>query len=381
MQELEALIRMAARRLAIARFLESLVLIGVIGLGVLLVWSVLAKVFLVMATPWWIPAVIVGGLILLVSALVGWRSGRDKVSVAVALDDRLGLDDRLSTALQLADRNDPFAVAAVADAKRVASDPEIRGRVRTAFQPHAPHGWWVASLLLVILAGVWTVVPQTNFLSVTKDEGGVETAAARQETQTQVEQIIASVEQDGDGELAPEIQEALSELADSEFAADPDQPELTPEEVRREALRRVATMEQKMQELLDGEEAQLDETLRDSLSDLQTGELDDADAKELAQALEAGDFKKASEAFDRLAEKIDSGDMTDEEKARLEKELDALAKELERLANDSEALEDALRQAGLDGDLAQDPEALKKALENSSMSESRRQAIEEMMKG
>ena len=380
MNELDSLIRMAARRLAVARFLETLFLVGATGLCGLLLWVILAKAIPAIATAWWIPTLVTTGIVLLISAVVGWQSGRDRVSVAVAIDTRLGLDDRFSTAVQLADRDDPFAIAAVSDAVRVASDPALKGRVRSAFQPDAPHGWWVASVLVVAIVGVMTIVPQSDVLAGAGDQGAVETAAAREQARSQVEEIVASVEQDGDGELAPEIQEALSEFADAEFSADSEQPDMTPDEVRREALRRVGNLEQQMQELLDGQEAQLDQTLRDSLSDLRAGELEDADAKNLAEALEAGDFGEALDAFQKLADKVKAGEMSDEERAQLEKELEDLAAEMERLANDAAALEEALRQAGLDGDLANDADALQKALENSTMSESRRQAIEEMMK-
>ena len=379
MHDLDALLRTAARRLSMSGFLESLVRTGVLGLSLLLVWAILTKFIPQLAVAWWMPVSGIAVLVLVVSMLIGWNLGRDRVSVAVAVDSRLGLEDRFSTAVQVEDRDDPFAVAAVADAARVASDPGIKARVVTAFRPDAPHGWWLASILLVLLVGVWTIIPQVDLFG---DEEGAEAVAlleARDQTRAQVEEIIASVQQDGDGALAPEIQKALADLSDSEFAADPDDPEMTPEEVRRDALRRVGSLEQKMQEILDGEEAQLDETLRDSLSDLKAGELEDADARELAEALEAGDFSQALEAFDRLGDKIESGEMTDDEKARLERELEALAEEMERLADDAAALEDALRQAGLDGDLARDPEALQKAMENTSMSESRRKAIEDMI--
>ena len=56
--------------------------------------------------------------------------------------------------------------------------------------------------------------------------------------------------------------------------------------------------------------------------------------------------------------------MTDAEKAAVKQSLENMAKSLEALAQKQQSLKDALQEAGLDAQLANNPEALKRAIEN-----------------
>ena len=91
------------------------------------------------------------------AVLRSFGSGRDAVSVAVAIDERLGLRDRLSTAVQIDRRDDPF---------RGRRGRRCRGGGGSTRNPHFRHeppssrrpltGWWVSPLLLFVAVGVWT---------------------------------------------------------------------------------------------------------------------------------------------------------------------------------------------------------------------------------
>jgi len=100
---------------------------------------------------------------------------------------------------------------------------------------------------------------------------------------------------------------------------------------------------------------------------------------ELMESLRKGDFSKAKAELDNLAKKLDSGELSDEERAALEQQLEELARQLEELAKKREELEDALREAGLDPSLAQDLEALQKALEqNQNLTEAQRRMLRDL---
>ena len=308
MTEIQTLIRSATRRLTVARFLETLAGGAVLGLAALMVWALATKAVPALGTPWWIPASVAAGVVLVIAVARALGPGRDQVSVAVAIDQRLGLDDRLSTAVQIADRDDPFAVAAIADAAAAARRPDVPGRVAEAFRPAPPRGWWVSPMLLLFVVGVWTIVPQGDLFGSVPSENDAVLAETNQQVDSEVEELIAII--DENEMLAAEMEGTLDELMGGlENGEEPEEPQ-TPEEVKREAIRQVTALQDRLQEILDGEDARMDATLRESLADLKNDGSGDADADELAEALAKGDFKQAKEAFDRLAERMESGDIS-----------------------------------------------------------------------
>ena len=276
MIEIQNLIRLATRRLMLARFLETLANGAVLGLAVLLLWVLVSKAVPSLVFPWWIPASIVAATVLVAAVLRSFGSGRDAVSVAVAIDERLGLRDRLSTAVQIDRRDDPFAVAAVADAAAVAARPGIRTSVRAAFQPQAPTGWWVSPLLLFFAIGVWTLVPQGNLFAPATSEDGVMLAKADEQANEEVEDLVAMIEENE--MLAAEMEGAIDQMIEDQEIANDEKAEETPEEVRREAIRKVSGLQDRLDEILDGDKAKMDAALRDALANLQVSNQGDEDA-------------------------------------------------------------------------------------------------------
>ena len=379
MTEIQSLIRSATRRLTLARFLETLAGGAVIGLAMLMLWALATKAVPALASPWWIPASVTAGLVLLLALARALGPGRDPVSVAIAIDQRLGLDDRLSTAVQISDRDDPFAVAAIADAAAAAQRPDVRGRVAQAFRPTPPRGWWVSPMLLLFVVGVWTIVPQGDLFGSVPTQDDTVLAEANQQVESEVEELIAII--DENEMLATEMEGTLEEMLGGLEDGDKPEEARTPEEVKREAIRQVTALQDRLQEILEGEDARMDATLRESLADLKNDGSGDADADELAEALAKGDFKQAKEAFERLEERMESGDMSPEEAEALKAALEDLARQLEEAADKRKDLEDALKNAGLDPDLAKNPEALEQAIQNASnLNESQKQALQEAAK-
>ena len=172
MNEIERLIRIAGRRWRLARFLETLVIGTEFALAALIIWVLVAKSVPAVLLPIWIPLTIAGLVVIGLAGTLAWRSHRDPVAVAVAIDTRLELRDRISTAWQVRRRDDPFAMAAVADASRIAAGPELRKRVSVAFRPATPHGWWVAPVLGLALLGIWTIVPGTDLFAASVENAG-----------------------------------------------------------------------------------------------------------------------------------------------------------------------------------------------------------------
>ena len=128
MNQIHSLLKTARRRLEISSLLDEVHLVAiVVGLAVV---GLLAVERLGQATfvPWvWVlPPVVAFALI-----VAGWLWFAARLSVlqvAVEVDDRLDLREKLSTALHCQKRDDPFARAAIEDAVAAAGSPKVRVR-------------------------------------------------------------------------------------------------------------------------------------------------------------------------------------------------------------------------------------------------------------
>lgn len=363
MDDLRRLIRLAARHLGYARAVSSGMLTALVSSGVVLVWLALSKGFPALKVEWWVGAIAVA--IVLVASIIAalMRRGRDDVSIAVAIDQRLGLKERFATAIEVAHRGDPFAVAAVADAAKEATAKGMPSRVKRAFRPTPPSGWWMTPIVLVVLVFTWMFVPQGDLLAETaSDTQSVRNAVASSNDELQA--IIEAVEENP--LLAEAMADVLAEMRADADGLGADMEPRAPEDIRREAIRKASEMQERLEEMLSGDAAAMEQSLRKNLEGLKSTEGGDPDAESLAKALKKGDFSAAKDALEKLASKVQEGDLSPEEQAKLKEQLEALAKELGELAKKKDALKKALEEAGMDPDLADNPEALKQAIENSS---------------
>ena len=377
MPEIAQLVRRAGRRLFLSRLLESLVTTGMTVCCALLVLVLVSKSTPRLAMDVWWPVAVGLAATIAFAVWSAFRGTRDPLAIAIEIDERLRLKDRFAVAWQMQDRDDPFAVAAIADAATIARDPAINARLGRAFRPEAPRAWWMSILLLSGLVGVWSVVPQGNLFAASPQARDVELVRTREAIKSEIESLAAVLDDDtlAGTDLQATLEEMIAENdAESEFE------DVSPEEMRRDAIRQMATLQEQLDQLLDGDEARLEERLQESLAELDAQGLEDVDSQELAEALARGDFNSALESFEQMRERLEGEDADSEGNEALARDLEKIAKELERLASDQDALEDALRQAGMDPDLAANEEALKQAMQKAGqLNESQRQAIEKMM--
>ena len=133
MTPIRSLLSLASRRLAATRCLRAIAwsLTGAGTLAFLLV--LLERSSPAVALPW--RAILIGLAATVAAVAAVWtRSTRpSEVELAVLVDERLDLKERISTALAVRERSDPFARAACEDAVRVASDRAVRERAGRAF--------------------------------------------------------------------------------------------------------------------------------------------------------------------------------------------------------------------------------------------------------
>jgi hypothetical protein len=304
-------------------------------------------------------------------ALALWMSRRQsELHVAVEVDERLELREKLSTALLCEGRDDVFARAAIEDAVAAARDPRCREVVKRRFAIQPPRGWWLSpAILLSVLA--LSFVPSLNLFAGDPDQSA-DISQTRNEVKESLDAVVKVIAEKP--ELTKELDALVGEL--SKDGTDPNALKSS-EDLKRDAIRKLTSLEKKLDDILNGEKSKTSEALKDKLNQLKSPE--SGPAKELADALAKGDFNAAQQAIKEMQEKLANGELNEEQKKQLAEQLDNIGKQLEELAKQQQQLEQALQQAGMDPQLAQNPQALQQALEqNQNLNQQQKQMIQQM---
>ena len=372
MNDIRTILKTATRRLLLSSLLAHVHVVVIVLAGLVLALLVAERLGPARFWPWpWLlPALAVAGA--LVAGRLWYARRPTELQVAVEVDERLDLRERLSTALHCRQRTDAFARAAVEDAVGTARDPKVREQLRRRFAVESPRRWWLSPLLVVAALG-FSFVPALNLFAreTPPDPEYTQTVAMRNEA---IEAVIKPIEEN------PLLQEELSDLLGdlSDEGPDPDSLK-TRQDVQRDAIKKLTDLNKRLDEILSGPKGKTAEALDKALEQLRTPE--DGPAKEFAEALAQGDFKAAQSALARLQEEVAKGNMTKEQAEKLAKQLADIAKQLEQLAKQQQELEQMLQQAGLDPNLAGDMQALQQAIQNNqNLNEQQKQQLMQMAK-
>jgi DNA segregation ATPase FtsK/SpoIIIE-like protein len=321
------------------------------------------------AWAWVLPAL--AGVCLLAAMFIWSRRRLDELQVALAVDDRLDLRERLSTALHCHDRSDAFARAAVEDAVQTARDPRMRESVRRRFTVIAPRNWWISPVMVIVACGV-LFMPQIDLFATEPTIDEQEWAQAKQEAADELEAVVEVVE---DKELLKS--ELAGFVSDLEKPGTPTDQLRKPEDLKRDALKKVTKLNRKLDEILNGEKGKTADALEDMLSKLKSpGE---GPAKDVADALARGDFKAAKDALEALMEQARNNELDPQQQEQLAQQMQNLAQQLEQLAQQQDALQQALQQAGLNPQLANNPQALQQAIQQAqNLNQQQKQQLQQM---
>jgi hypothetical protein len=358
MNDIRSLLRIAAKRLELSSFLGRAHGVAIVLAALALVLIAADRAGSTSFVPWtWVvPATVGVGLV--IALALWWRRRRDEMQVALAVDERLELRDKLSTALYCDGRQDPFAQAAIEDAVTVARDPRIRERTKRGFGVTAPRGWWVSPLLVLAAFMVSLLNPLDLFSREAEETRESELVRAKQAADGTVEAVVREIR--NNPQLNEDLKDMLGELSNDGY--DPDALQ-NPDEIKREAIKKVSEINKRLEDILDGEKGKTADAINETLRQLKAPQ--DGAAKDLADALSKGDFTAASKALHELTENINNGSMTEQQKQQAAAQLQDIANQLQQLANQQKQLEQALQQAGLDPQLANNPQALQQALQDS----------------
>ncbi len=298
------------------------------------------------------------GVVVVLTGLLWFFRRPSLMRVAILADDRLGFAERFSTALALAETDDPFAKAAVIEAHQAAERANLKGH----FPVGPGRNWLAAAAVWVLVAAIFLLMPTVDLLGYLKQHQAEQQkkeqlAKAKVDVKDAVGSVKSAVNQLGDPDLAKQ----LAGLADVTANA-------KPEDVRRQAIRKLGDLSDKIKKMQSDksfESARMMQKMLKRLRGTSEGLM-----RELNRALANSNFQRASELIKDAQQKLADGKLSAKQKQALAKQLKNLADQLKDLAQQNKQLEDELEKAGADKDLARlNEQDLREALKKAGLSD------------
>jgi hypothetical protein len=285
-----------------------------------------------------------------------WIKLPRRLAVSLLLDERLGLNERLSTALALEASDDPFVHCAREEA--LVKAQAVRPSQCIAIRPG--RAWWGTLLIWVVFWATFFLLPQKDLLGLhSKKEQANQEKTRIELAEKQIQEATATVKLTADKLDSPELKDDLASLDAALKGGEP-------QAAKREVIRKLGDMSDKLNSLRNSMDNQSMDLMQQMMRQLRSSP--NAMNQQLNMALAKGEFNKAASLLRQLQQQMTKGDMSDQQKKALEQQLQNLSRQLQELARKQEELEDELEKQGLDKKLASlTPEALKKALENKGL--------------
>lgn len=348
MSTVEAQVRRARRRLNANLFFHWAALGALIASGGWsLVWLV-ERAF-VLGVPLGV-SVAAAGVLALIIGLVGAVVGRaDALRAAIELDKAAGLKERISSALYCSRADaDEFALATRRDAEAAAARVTVRAHLPYRAPRILP--WSAVTIASSVLLGFF--MPALNLLAGEK-ERAEEPAEMREAAR--IEQEIIRQKLDDRLKKVREMVESNPNLKDLSLDVPPlelpEQQPVTPDDVRREAAKRIDSVAEQLQRKKEAGELEGLKEMQKLLAQLEPRNGEDPSAK-LAESLASGDLESARKALadlqKRLEEAAPRGDAeARQEAADLQEKLSQLSAELSKLSGANQMQKELEHKAGL----------------------------------
>jgi hypothetical protein len=269
-------------------------------------------------------------------------------SAAVAIDEKLGLKEKFSTALYVRPSSDPFAMAAVKDAETTADNVSLYKAFPLPF-PRATYGFLIVAFGAFLTA--WLMRPLDLFGHQQIQKKQLAEQRAADDARKNIEKALATV---NSMPKAVADDEAI-QLAKQDLKALLEQPIKDPAKANRTALKTLQdvndAIKAKIQDNQKFADAANDAKMFKSLQppSNETGPVADAQ-----RALAKGDFSKAIDDIDSAVKNFEKMDKKEQGKAA--EQMKQLANQLQQMANDpakKKELEQKLQQMGANQQQAQ----------------------------
>lgn len=371
MHDIQRVLKAASWRLFVVDCLRTGVVMLTVTAAVLFVLRVIEKLF-PPAFDWSFLFPFAAGATVVVALAWAFLRRKRGLGLAREVDERAGLREAISTALCVTGQQDGWSLAVV----ETAQDRARRVVVRDAVPIETPRAWQAPVILMLALLTVWWL-PQYDLT------GLIAQKEEKQQQEHEVKQVMADIQVD-EQKLEEMMRKAGIEdgTGDPEPAADARKaPEKKVDEIQREALKKLTKIGEQLKAKQDSTESQALEAMKEQLKQLRTP--GDGPMTEFSRQLARANFAEAKEKLEQAAEELAKGDMSAEDKAKAAEQMENLKQQLEALAKNSEAMEQALKEAGMSAEqaeqVASDPQALKEALEKmEGMSDQQKQALSQM---
>ncbi|MEQ9455432.1 MAG: hypothetical protein RLN76_12675 [Phycisphaeraceae bacterium] len=273
----------------------------------------------------WVHAIAPMGAMLL-AGLWAWMTRPGPGALAAVLDDRLGLQDRLSTARYLSASgrgDDAFARQVMDEAEGMAAGQSLA----RALPVRMGLGWrWLVGVLVAVGLTFW-LLPGAEFETEAQAEASVVANTPEAEAQeAEVAQLLSELRsEERDLEDVTTRDDLLRRVADLAEAG------LERPELREEAEAVVSDLEQDLAAAQE-RSAEQAESLQNDLSRLDLPEA--GAATELAEALRRGDFEEAAKALREMEQSLATEDLSEGQREQLAQQMEELSEQLEEIAQE-----------------------------------------------
>jgi hypothetical protein len=344
MGRLDRHVTMVQSKLTLERFFAALgYCIVIFFAAVLLV--VLVDRFIGVAPPraviWFWSALGVAAVAAFVLAMIHKPTAHQ---AAVFIDERLGLNEKFSTALfarQQAGKGDPFAMAAIRDAERTADNVSLHKRFPLEF-PRS--GYWAVLAALVVLPMLLWLPRFDLFGREAKLELAKRQALQRTTAQHEAEKVLTAI-----SSLPKAIQgQANAELAKRDLKRALEQNTTDTAELKMTAEHAQEEAEQaKLEEMKSSQAFAQDLTDKAVFNSLNPAADDHSTVADASREIASGNFSKAAATLTSMPDKFNA--MSDEEKKKVADQMADMARQLSSIAKDPAAmakLQQQLQQQG-----------------------------------
>ncbi len=264
-----------------------------------------------------------------------------KLQISLLLDERMGLKERFSTALNISDQHDAFSEAACREALNKAQSLNLQGH----FPIKLSKGWVYTSTLWLIVVLLFAFMPQKDLLGIeNRKEKENQSAIQKEKAESKVKEAAESVKLTMNKISDPNIAEALGKLNQMPAGA-------KPEDVKRDAIRQLGDLSEKVKDMQKSETLASMKMMQEMLKQLKGSP--DSFSSKLRMELAKGNFGQASALLKQMQNELKEGKLSEEQKKQLSDQMQALAKALDDLAKQNEQLEKELEAMGLNKELAQ----------------------------
>jgi hypothetical protein len=350
MSRIDTHISRIRNKLAMAEFVHSGSQALLVGALVVLAYVLLRQFTLMVLPHEWILLGVVGGLTVFYAIVMAILRRPDELVTAVAIDDRLGLKEKFSTALHARKRTDPFSQAAVVDAEQTAQSVSLYKHFPIKYPNAIGHALVVG---IVGLALLMFVEPRNLFASDAPKvpPKKIDEAKEKDEARAIVKQAIAAIEMQPKSVAEEEsIQLAKAELRELAKAPNIDAPA-----AKRKALSTLQDLQSVIKQQIDKNQKFADAKNQERL--FQKMDPGDEAAGPVADAQREIAKGNLGAAIDKIDDVVKKFDQLDEEKQKqAAQQMQQMAKQLQQMANNPQAqqqMQQKLQQMGMNQQQAQ----------------------------